>query len=414
MGRKLFRSDFVLKVSQTFASKLFIAGVNIVGSILISRALGPNGKGIFEAAGALTAVSIQLGNLGLHSSNIYCVAQNRSLLPTLIGNSLVAGFGMGCLLISLFGLLFSIKPELAPVHGALLLWSLIAVPLGITAWLLQNLILGMYEIRVYISLEIAPKLLGLLLIIFAIFSTAVSIELFLAISVVIYLGIICVTLRELAKRITTNVKASWSLLKVNLSYGIRAYWKSLFTFLVLQVDILLVQYLLGPEKLGYYSLAASIANMVYMLPTVVGDVLFPRLSAMTSDSEKWAFARKTALLVMLVCIGSCTGAILVAQPAIRLFYGEVFLPAWPAFVGLMPAVILMSVSTIYNNYFAAIGLPLVTVFSPAIALVINILANLLLLPRIGILGASIASIFAYGSMFTFSVIYAHYLHARKS
>ena len=52
---------------------------------------------------------------------------------------------------------------------------------------------------------------------------------------------------------------AWSAasLRSGLGYGLRAYLGSLFAFLVLKSDILLVKYLRGAGETGYYSIAVG-------------------------------------------------------------------------------------------------------------------------------------------------------------
>ena len=49
--------------------------------------------------------------------------------------------------------------------------------------------------------------------------------------------------------------------------GVRAYLGSLFAFLVLKSDILLVKYLRGASETGYYAIAVGLADILMMLPT---------------------------------------------------------------------------------------------------------------------------------------------------
>ena len=66
---------------------------------------------------------------------------------------------------------------------------------------------------------------------------------------------------------------------------------------------------------------------------------------------------------------------------------------------------MLGANTILMNYFASIGNPPVVVWSPAIAAALNIALNMFLLPRFGIVGASVASSIAYGLMLLMSFAY---------
>src|SRR3989442_8842856 len=86
--QRAFASDFAWKVGETFATRVFLIGAGVVASVMVARALGPEGRGLYAVAGALAGVGVQFGNLGLHSANTYFAARDRGLLPRLAGNSL--------------------------------------------------------------------------------------------------------------------------------------------------------------------------------------------------------------------------------------------------------------------------------------------------------------------------------------
>jgi Na+-driven multidrug efflux pump len=66
------------------------------------------------------------------------------------------------------------------------------------------------------------------------------------------------------------------------------------------------------------------------------------------------------------------------------------------------------------NYFASIGMPLITVVSPGLAAIVNIAVNLKLIPWWGIVGASITSVLSYGLMLVASIIYVSYFRENPS
>jgi O-antigen/teichoic acid export membrane protein len=176
-------------------------------------------------------------------------------------------------------------------------------------------------------------------------------------------------------------------------------------FLVLRLDLLIVKYILGSEQTGYYSVAVNMAEMINVLPIIVGTILFPRLSAMSSDQQRWDFARLVARWVGLTVLFIAGVVALVAGPLVALLYGRSFLPAVPALAWLMPGIVMLSINTIYMNYFASTGMPLITVYSPGAAAVLNVLLNIKLIPFLGIVGASVSSTVAYGMMLAISLVY---------
>ena len=200
---------------------------------------------------------------------------------------------------------------------------------------------------------------------------------------------------------------AWSAgsLRSGLGYGVRAYLGSLFAFLVLKSDILLVKYLRGAGETGYYAIAVGLADILMMLPSVVGTVLFPRLAAAPDVEAKWALARRVLTFMVPVTPLALGATLLVAQPLIRFAYGPAFLPALPAVAWLLPGIGCLAINTVLMNLFASCGMPLVVTLSPLAALVLNVVANLILVPRIGFVGAAASSTAAYALMLAVSIVY---------
>jgi O-antigen/teichoic acid export membrane protein len=100
-------------------------------------------------------------------------------------------------------------------------------------------------------------------------------------------------------------------------------------------------------------------------------------------------------------VAGCIAA-LAADAAIQLLYGSEFRPAGPAFLWLLPGLVCLSVHTICMNYFASRGFPTLITLAPVGGLLVNVMLNLWMIPRIGIVGASLASSAAYAAMLLIS------------
>lgn len=402
---RIIGSDFAHKVGETMATRVALIAIGLVTSVLIARSLGPEGRGLQAAIAAITAIGVQFGNLGLHSSNTYYVAKKHDLLPTLVGNSLLVTLGLGSIGSTIAWLVLSAWPGLSPVGGWFLVFALVGIPIGLTALLLQNLLLGIHQVRTYNLIELGTRI-GMVAILLGLIAldrvSVVSIAIAgLSISAAAAIWAYCGVGPHMMKPIRVSVPQ----LKEHTRYAFKAYVAAFFAFTVIRADVLLCSYLLGDTATGHYSIAVSMADMVYMLPVVAGTLAFPRLAATEDPAERWAKARSMFKWVGVVMLAIALIAALLAQPVVRLLYGESFLPAVPAFLWLLPGIVALGANTILMNYFAAEGIPPVAVWSPGVASVVNVGLNLFLLPRMGIAGASLASTIAYATMLVLSMVY---------
>jgi O-antigen/teichoic acid export membrane protein len=403
--RELISSDFLRHVAGTLANRFLLLGIGIVTSVVVARILGPEGRGAYAVAMGIGAIGVQACNLGLHASNTYTVAKRPELLSTLVMNSIAVGVGLGALAAAALGAVFSLSPEFAPLHGPLLWLSICWIPLGLCYLFTTNLLLGMKAVNAYNKIELGGKILSVVLIGIVIWFNFVTAEtVFLAGLLALGLSLAW-TFQVLHRRTVYLARPSFSLFTETLGYSIRGYAAAFFSFLALRLDLLLIQYLLGIEQAGYYSVAVSLTDVLYMLPLTVGTILFPKLSGMADGAKRWQFAKSVMTTVGGLMVGIAIIAVFGAHPLITVLYGEAFEPATAAFVWLLPGIILLSVSSLLMNYLAAIGMPPVVMYSSGLATLINIGLNLKLIPILGIVGASMSMTVSAATMLIVGMIY---------
>lgn len=402
---KYVSSDFVQKVIQTLATKILLMGIGLITTVMIARILGPEGRGLYAVAVAVGAMGAQFGNLGLHASNTYYAAKNKTILPALVGNSLFVSFVVGSFIAALVWTFFYFFPQIAPVKGILLALALGYIPFSLGYLLLNNLLLGIGEITSFNAIEIANRTLVVILLFVIIYMNFIRVEVVFFIS---FFGILCgliLSYIKLKPQFGKKINICLDNFKTSIIYGGKAYFAALFVFLISQTNLLIVQYTSGPADTGYYSIALMMANLLYTVPVSIGMILFPRLSAIDDEIEKWQKAKKVAIYTGLLMCGLSLIAWIFAKPAILILFGHEFLPSLPAFLWLLPGYIIYSVNTILNNYFASKGMPMVVVYSSFCGLIVGIISALFLLEIFDkYYYVSISFIFVSVTMIIFSIL----------
>jgi O-antigen/teichoic acid export membrane protein len=398
-------SDIVRKIMETFATRVLLIGVGLVTTVIVARILGPTGRGLYAVAFTVGALGIQFGNLGLHTSNTYFAARNKAHLSILVGNSLFVSLVIASLGAGLVWIFFLIWPRFSPLQGALLGLSLLSIPLGLAYLLLQNLLLGVQEVRSYNQIELANKLLSIVLIALVILSHVVKVETVFAAGLVAVFVSLFWALACLRGHVGNPLSLSFAFFQENLKYGMKAYLSSFFAFLMLRVDLLMVQYMKGAELAGQYSVAASMVDMVYIFPAVVGTIIFPKLSALENNADKWRLSVRTSLIVGLIMLPLAGSAAILAKPAVSILFGRPFLPAVPAFLWLLPGILFYGAS-FSLQYLLSIGLPRFVLWIWLFVVFFNISLNSILIPQYGIIGASWVSSLTYIACFLLFTGYA--------
>ena len=388
-------SDFVRRVLETYVTQVGVLGLGIFTSVVAARILGPTGLGQYTVAAAISAVGVQFGNMGLNTSNTYAVSRNPELLPALLANSLLVSCLIGGAGASLAGFFFALRPALAPVNGPLVVLSLVWIPVGLAQYLTQSLLVGVQETRAYNQIELTKKVLALLLIGLLIVRQNITPETVFMAGLIALVTSLILSLSRLWRILPKRPTPSLSLFEWNFGMGAKAYLAVFFAFLVLRLDLVMVKYMLGAEQAGYYSIAATFADYVLLLPAAVAMILFPKLSSMLDPVQKLRFAGKVTLGtgVLLLLLLALTG--ILAKPVVQMMFGTPFLPAVRAFVLLLPGILFLGIQTVMVQFLNSMGFPLSVVIAWFFSCLLNIGMNLWAIPRYGIRGASVVSSICY-------------------
>ena len=394
--KRLRQSDFVRKVAETFATRIALLVFGMGTSILITRSLGPAGRGTFAVAATIGAICLQFGNLGLSSSNTYFAAKDRSLLPKLLGNTLFVSFAGGtAALVLLFGLA-QIWPFLLPIRGLILLLALAAVPFGLAALFMQNILLGIQDVRGYNKYDLVNAALTLGCILTLVLTRRISVAGVLGVILLIGILSFILMLRRCHSHFSGRLQWSPALLKSSVGYGVKFYLANFFAFLVLRSDMILVDNQLGKTQAGIYSIAITLASLIAILPGVVGSILFPRLSASNDAASKWRETQRALLGVGAITGAAALVSALFAAPFTRIAYGPAFSAAVPAYLWLLPGTLFLGLNSALSAYVSSVQIPWRLVGIYFAAFLLNMGLNLLFLSRYGIVAASINSSLCYG------------------
>lgn len=167
---------------------------------------------------------------------------------------------------------------------------------------------------------------------------------------------------------------------------------------VMSIDVLAVKALVGiPALVGYYSAASTISSLPYAAFSALSVVILPTVAsarAETSDSESAARISDSLRLVLVLLLP------VVLFPA-ALALGVVTLACGPAFAGAAPPLMILLIgygflayALIEQNVANGLGKPRISMVAGLFAVAVSLGGNLLLVPRLGLLGAAISTTLA--------------------
>src|SRR4051794_26850023 len=102
--------ELAWQVGESLITRSLLFGMGMVISIVTVRLLGTTGRGLIAVAATIGLLGAQFGHLGLHAAHTYYLAQDRRLLPSVFGNSLLVAAVCGGGTALLAGIVFTCVP----------------------------------------------------------------------------------------------------------------------------------------------------------------------------------------------------------------------------------------------------------------------------------------------------------------
>ena len=391
-------------VVLTFGGRLALTAAVLIGDVILARTIGPDGKGAFVLVLNLSSLGALILSLGLERSLGVFAARSLDVARRAFANAalwtLVVG-GLGVLaIVALYGprtadhgpsgLLAPIMPELTAGQlwaGALALPGEIAFGIGLVG------LLGRQRVLAYNVLRFMRRAVLVVLIV----GLAALGRLDLGSVIVLNLFALALTAMGIVWAMARAGMVGWHisprLLADQLSFGGRTVVGTLAERLHFRANTFILNALVSIGATGVFSVALGLAETLWYLPTSLGLVLFSRAVQGGHEGAHLASAMTRTMLALML-VGSVP-LWLFAPALVELVYGAPFREAGVALQIMLPGVLAYSVVAVLSNPLIAWGAPGRLTAVLVAGLVVNLLANAVLVPSFGINGAALASTISY-------------------
>ncbi|RUA17645.1 MAG: hypothetical protein DSY55_01800, partial [Clostridia bacterium] len=185
-------------------------------------------------------------------------------------------------------------------------------------------------------------------------------------------------------------------LRDTFQYGIKVYISSIFTVFNYKQDRFILNAYLSPASVGVYNIGANLGEKLWLISQSVSTVLFPKIASLEDDEDQRRWM--TPFIARHVFMGTAIASIalfFVTPFLVQLFYGAEFIDAASVLRIMLPGIVFLTISRIVSNDIAGRGRPGINTLLSGIAVLINLIANILLIPKLGIRGAAWASTISY-------------------
>ncbi|HYF24602.1 MAG TPA: polysaccharide biosynthesis C-terminal domain-containing protein, partial [Baekduia sp.] len=183
-------------------------------------------------------------------------------------------------------------------------------------------------------------------------------------------------------------------LRLLLGAGVAMHLAWVAMYLNLRIDLFLVSALTDAEETGLYSLATSLAEIMFFAAWTIAHAA----ARTQTEAEPEVAARYTLEFVRqswLIVVVLAAAASAAAYPLIVVAYGSEWTSSALPFAILSFAAVAFALEAPVRVLLARVARPAVVVQPAVVGAVANVVLNLLLVPSLGISGAALASVISY-------------------
>jgi O-antigen/teichoic acid export membrane protein len=388
--------SLVKNTSMTVATKLACNGAVALTTLVVASTLGPKGAGTYALVRSLPTVIAAMMGAGITIANPYLVSSRRytpqQVTETTVALGLVIGLlgWAGWFLCGTF-LHATFYSELT--RDAALLVGL-AIPLSVLRDYLNSVQQGMQSFRAANLVLFMDDFLSLLLVLPFYFTDASTTLIVLAAVAGTAGSVVTAIACLLFRGIKPWPRFHWNITKESILFGIKGHIGRMANQLTWRLDVFVLSGIASIEVVGYYSIAAKVAEMFRPLSASLTFVLRPLIASLSMSEARakgvFLYRRVFGINLVGVLIMAVAGG-----PLILFLFGPEFAPAVPAFQILLFGLAAHGADGVMSGYNVGIGKPEYNTYTALAGLAVTIVLDLTLIPAYSLIGAAIASSIAY-------------------
>jgi len=392
------REDTALRVAGNTAAyifgNLFSRIFDIVTIFILARYLGVLNFGKFSFAFAYVGLFFVLTDWGVNSILVRETSRAEGRESLLFGSGISLKFGLSLLAIAVVGASLMVLREPGDVKLLVAIVSfnlLVSFRLPSFKDVFEVPLISRLKLRLSAYAAIANRMLTFVGIILAVRFHAPLWVVTLVYSLTAlpaFFLLISFSRREAKPSFRIKLKEWKFLLKEGFPIGL----SGIFFILVFQFDMLLLSRFWTKAEIGLYSASRRMTEPLELIPTALFFSILPIVSRLNvQDKARLARIYSRALLMMAVAAGFLTGVLsLCAEPLIILLFGTDYRGAAGSLIVLGFYLPFIFIWHVCGSIFIALNKQRFSSWIWFTALLLNIILNLIFIPRYAYVGASLA------------------------
>lgn len=384
----------ISNLSWLLVTRIFRILISIVISIWVARYLGPTEYGLLNYVLALIALISIFSSLGLEQIFVKRLLEKTEDENYLLGSAFLLKL-IGSLLLIVISFTIAILKDESGVFILLIAFvssSYIFKAFDVIQFWFEAHLLSKKSSKVDLYVMLLSATFKMLLILFGAsvvwFGVGVLFE-----ALMLAIGLIYIYMKEqslISWRVSPELMKS---LLINAWPLILA--GALFTVYT-KVDQIMLGDMINNTTVGIYVAAVTLSQGWLFLPSILGKAFYPEMINSKNISRKKYLETTQHLLNIIAFIAIFVSLIMtfLSSDVILITFGERYSLSGPILALHIWGGIFTAMSAISYRYFITENLQKTSFYRGLVGLVVNIVLNILLIPKYGGLGAAIATVFS--------------------
>jgi O-antigen/teichoic acid export membrane protein len=209
-------------------------------------------------------------------------------------------------------------------------------------------------------------------------------------------------------KINHQLILKWQFVNSRAKQLLKDSWPLILSGLVIaiyvKIDQVIIKNMMTDKDVGYYAAAVRIAEAWYFIPTAISTSVFPAIINAKKISEKLYLSRLQKLYDILAWVAICISIpiTIFSKDIIKFLLGPDFIQSASVLTIYIWAGVAVFLGVASSQYLINENLTKISFLRTFIGMVFNIVLNLILIPKMGIIGSALATLISY-SVATFTI-----------
>ena len=381
--------------SWLFGEKILRMIVGLFVGVWVARYLGPEQFGLFSYAQSFVGLFTAFATLGLDGIVVRELVKDETrcdeLIGTAFGLKLMGAFAV--LAVLAIAVNFTSNDHFTNILVFIIASATIFQSFNVIDMYFQSQVMGKYIVYANVFSLLLSSLVKIALILYdapliafawtIVFDSFILACGFLYFYIKNHLNINLLHVRFEKSTAVSLLRDSWPLILSGMVIAI-----------YMKIDQVMIKEMMNSEAVGQYAAAVRISESWYFIPVVIASSLFPAIINAKKQSEELYHARLQKLYDLMVWM-----AIAIALPmtflsdwVIHLLYGNQYNQAGSVLMIHIWTGVFVFLGVASGKWFMAENLQMLAFLRTFYGMIINIILNILLIPKYGIQGAATATL----------------------